>query len=389
MAGEHALLNPSGLKIWSTCTPSARLAEKIEKVDSVYAAEGTTAHVLFQLLANRQLKRIREQNYKIQLEQIKKDIYYNNGMLKYMQAYLSYVMSIYAKALTIDSNALILIEHKLNLSKYIPGSFGTADVLIFCSGHIWFIDLKYGQGIRVEAEENHQLKAYALGAIELGRLFFSKIKNISLTIYQPRIDHIDTWETTVDKLIDWAENDLRAKALMAWKGEGELVAGEHCRFCAVKPTCRAVRDHNLNIAKKRFESPKELSEEEISNVVLGSDQVISWLKSVNEYALKEALKGKSFPDLKLITARSDRKITDTDKAVSILRKAGYSLEEIYKQPEIKGIGELEKLLGKDDFNYYLRSVVKKPYGAPSLVHKDKPGEPYDRMKKAIEKFSQV
>lgn len=382
---EHAVLSPSSGEIWMHCTPAPRLAEKCEKKESEYADEGTACHELGELLINRQLRRIREQDFKVKLALLSQQKYYSKGMLNHAENYCTFVMSVYAKALKIDPKALIFVEKKINLSRYIPKSFGTADIIIVCTGYLWFIDLKYGQGVQVSAQENIQLKCYALGAIDLGELIFPDIEHVSLTIFQPRLNHIDTFETCTLILQDWAEKELIPKAKLAWEGKGEFIAGEHCRFCAAKPTCKANATFRMQDAKKVFKLPTTLSDEEISDILMRHESLINWSNSVKEYALKQAIQGKKWPGFKLVEGKSDRCYSDVSKVVKKLKSAGYSLDEIYQEPKIKGIGALEDLLGSKDFNYYLHDLLIKPDGAPTLVVESDKREPY-RKTKAIKRF---
>lgn len=365
---EHALLNPSSGEIWMQCTPAARAAAGINKSSS-YMDEGSLAHKLSELLILRQLKRMRESVFKVKLALLKSQYkqYYNRRLLKDCQKYVAYVMAQYAKALKRDPHALIFVETRLSLRTYIPESFGTGDILIMGTGFVWFIDLKYGKGKFVDAKENTQLKIYAVGALEYSELFFDKPEEIVLTIYQPRKDNITSWETTRTAIMDWVKKELEPKAKLAWEGAGIRVAGDHCFFCGAKPNCAVHRKYVEKAGSQAFKEPAELTPDQIAEVLEGGAQLKAWITAVEDWALIKAKEGMQFPGFKIVTGKSNRYIKDTDKAVSILQEAGYENKEIFVPPKLKGIGDLEDLLGQDDFYYYLKDVIVKPDGAATLV----------------------
>jgi len=341
----HAICSPSSASRWIVCTRSARLEASLPERSSVYADEGTLAHKLGELLILRQLKRIGEQIYKIRLAVIMKGEYYSDAMMEYAQEYCAYVVGRYMRALKVDRNAILFIETELNLRKYVPEGYGTADVLIICKNYIEFIDLKYGQGVPVSAVENKQLMLYGLGAIELGELFFENITTLHLTIYQPRIDNINSWTIDAMVLEDWAENELKERARMAFEGEGEFVPGSHCQFCDAKAQCKAHAKFRMSLAKYAFKDPDLLDDEEIADILTKYQGFVSWAQDVHKWALTQAVAGKQWPGFKLVAGRSHRRIVNVKGAVSALKAAGYKPEEIYKKPVIRGIGELEALLG--------------------------------------------
>lgn len=382
----HALLSPSSGSRWLVCTPSARLEDSLPEQSSSYSDEGDLAHKIGALLILRLLRRVKEQNFKIQLAELQRSPYYEKKMLEYCEDYAAYVMEVYAVALKRDRNALIFVETWLDLSKYVPEGFGTADVLIMCNGKVWFIDLKYGQGVPVDSVENKQLMLYGLGALDLSELYVESVEDLSLTIYQPRIDNTSTWETSAFDLELWADTDLKEKAALAFEGKGEYVPGSHCQFCAAKGSCRANAEHKLALAKYEFAKPTLLEPDEIANILDKYEGLINWAKAVKEHALKAALNGTEFPGYKVVVGKSNRYIRDPKEAVKILKTAGYSIEDIYHPLEMRGIQALENLMGKKDFGHYLNELIEKPYGAPALVPLANKGKPYDKSKAAADIF---
>ena len=162
--------------------------------------------------------------------------------------YAAYVAEQIEEAKTHCSDPLILIEEKLDFSKWVPEGFGTGDCVIIADDVLHIIDFKYGLGVLVDAEENPQMMCYALGALDTYEYLYS-IQTIRMTIFQPRRDNISTYEISRDNLMKWAEEILKPTAALAYNGEGEFHAGDHCQFCKAKATCRKRAEHNLELAQ--------------------------------------------------------------------------------------------------------------------------------------------
>jgi hypothetical protein len=248
------------------------------------------------------------------------------------------------------------------------------------------IDLKYGKGVPVFADENAQLKVYALGCLRECDFLYD-IDVVELIIYQPRLDSISSWEVTVDQLKAWAQEELIPKAKLAFAGEGDFNPGTWCRFCRAKATCRAHAEFNLEMAEHEFKDPALLTTAEVSDVLKRTDMLVNWAGAVGDYALAEALKGEKFPDFKLVEGRSNQVYTDTVTIVKTLREKQYKDDEIYQERKIKGIGELKKELGKDDFNRIVGPYLAKPAGKPTLVPADDKRPEINSIDSAIEAFS--
>ena len=259
------------------------------------------------------------------------------------------------------------IEQKLDLTEYIPESFGTADCVIISDGVMEVIDLKYGKGVPVYADYNPQLMLYGLGALNKYD-FMYEIESVKLTVVQPRLNNISSFLISVEELRKWANDVLKPQAELAFSGEGELNAGEWCKFCAVKNKCRALYEKQIELAKYEFKEPKLLSDEEIADILGRIPQLVEWANSVSEYAKDEAVNhGKAWPGYKLVEGRSIRKWSDEDLAAkAILSIPGVSEDQVYNT-KLKGISDIEKLVGKKIFAEKLSDVVVKPQGAPTLV----------------------
>lgn len=372
----HALLSASGAKRWMSCTPSMRLEQEmikqnpeIEHTSSDFAAEGTLAHEFGELELRKSQKLISTKEYNKQLQELRKHRLYKDDMEEYVDEYVSYILGLFADAKRRTSGAELLIEQRVDFSHLVEEGFGSNDAIIIADGVLDVGDLKYGKGERVDAFENPQLMLYALGSLRAFDLAYD-IHTVRLHIIQPRLDHISSWEISVEALEVWAETQVLPKAEMAFAGEGELHPGSHCKYCKASPRCTALAAFSLSAAKIEFDEPvgdpNLLSDEEMVEIYHAAPTISNWLKSVEEHMLGEAKKGKKFAGLKIVEGRSNRKWLDEEKVAELLLKAGKTKDEIYKSKLI-GIGDAEKLLTKPTFNTLLSDVVIKPAGMPSLV----------------------
>ena len=356
---KHALLSASGSSRWLNCPPSARLEEKYPESTSKYAEEGTLAHELAELELQKSFTGyIPWHSYDEQKKMIEESKLYLPEMADYVDTYVSYVL------LAAKSNALF-IEDKIDLIEFIEEGFGTCDAIIVGDGVLEVIDLKYGKGIRVEAKENSQLMLYGLGAYYKHELTYD-IKKIKLTIVQPRLDHISTWEIAPKKLMAWGNKVVKKQAKLAYAGEGDFNPGDHCQWCKAKPRCKALAASNLEIARHDFVDPAELTDKELLEVFEKQSLLVDWVKSVATYLLDKALEGKKWTGFKVVEGRANRKWSDVDKVGKVLSLEGHSEAEIFNT-KLKGLGDIEKLVGKDNFTALLGKLVIKPQGAPTLV----------------------
>ncbi len=356
--GEHALLSASSSHRWLNCPPSARLEEGFADSANDYAAEGTAAHAL----AEHKLREFLKLSSKRPVSR-----YDSQELEDYTDAYVAYACELISEAYLRSNDPITLVEQRLDFSHYVPEGFGTGDLVIVADGILDVVDLKYGKGIMVSAEHNPQMMLYALGALALFDNLYD-IQKVRMTICQPRLDNISIFELPLDKLLIWAETELKPKALLAMKGEGEFVCGEHCRFCRARATCRTRAERNLELAKLDFKPPALLTDDEIAEVLSRAEDLARWSADVWEYAQSEAISGrKKWPGYKVVEGRSNRKYSDEAVVAETLLAAGqYSENTIYNRKLI-GITDMEKLLGKKQFNELLDSFIVKPPGKQTLV----------------------
>lgn len=371
MPGTHALLSASAANRWLNCPGSARLTENMPETESPYAAEGTLAHSLADLKVRKKFVKMKKSEYDTQLAHIQKDPLYAPEMDGHTDTYLDYILGIahsYNKV-----KPYVVAEKRLDYSAYAPGGFGTCDCAILCKNDLHIFDFKYGKGVPVSAEDNPQLKLYALGALaEYGFLY--DIQSVILHIIQPRLDNISDFTIDVDALTAWG-NSIRHAAELAYKGEGEFKCGDHCRFCKAKAVCRA-RAEDFFTLEASAELPKELlSDHEIGEILERASRLKNWVSEVEEYVLSEILSGKSVEGWKAVEGRSNRKITDIDAAFEVLKKEGYDETLLYERKPIT-LTELEKLVTKKKLEELIGGMIDKPRGKPTLAPESDKRKPY-------------
>jgi len=361
----HALLSASGSKRWLSCTPSARLEATLpdqKKGPSAFdfSQEGTTAHSLGEIKLRYYYGQIGTEEYEEEYANIKATPYYNDDFEANVDNYVLYVRS------QIGEGDTPLFEQRVDFSDWVPDGFGTADVVILSKHAIRVIDLKFGKGIPVSAQDNTQLRLYALGAYSKFKEEYPDVKEVSYTIHQPRLDSISTDGTSVVKLIDWANYFVKPKAKKAWSGSGEFLPGEWCQFCKAKAQCRARSDFNTELAKLEFKKPALLDEEEVSEVLVKAQNLRTWVSDVEEYALTRAVQEEIVPPgFKLSTSVTHRKISDQALAATVLVEKGLAPEIIWEPPKLKSLASLEKI--NKQVSTWLGELVQRPEGQPKLV----------------------
>lgn len=367
--GEHALLSASGAHRWMVCTKSPRLEEYVQDETSVYASEGTLAHTLAEIKVAKEIGAISKQKFIKELKEIRSDSLYTEEMDKATDIHKDFCIERFHEAKAVSKDAVIMLEQRLDFSPWVPRGFGTSDTTIISDKTLEIIDLKYGKGIAVSAHENSQMKLYALGAInQFGFLY--EIETIYMTICQPRLDSISSFEMTVDDLLIWGDEVVKPKAELAFKGDGNFIAGDHCRFCKVKATCRARAEENTKLAVMDFQKPPLLTDEEVVEVLTSIDELISWAKSVQEYAQLMAIQeNKQWPGMKLVEGRGVRKYLDEETVVKALQESGCEEDVIYKK-SLNTISALEKMFGKKTFDLLLGHLLTKTSGKAKLVPED-------------------
>lgn len=373
---KHAVLSASASHRWLHCLPSARLELEFENTGSEAAREGTAAHEL----CEHKLKKALHMRSKRPVSD-----YDSDEMEECTDAYTDFVMEQVEIARQSCRDPIVLIEQHLDFSCYVPDGFGTGDCIIISDDRLHIIDFKYGMGVLVEAEENPQMKLYALGALQIYDALYD-INEVSMTIFQPRRENVSTWTIPVTELKEWAEEELRPKAEMAFEGQGEYVPGEWCTFCRAAVRCRARAEEKLRLAQTEFRMPPLLTDTEIEEILSVLPDLTKWANEITAYATDAAVNhGKEWQGFKVVEGRSVRKYRDEQKVAEAAKAAGY--KDIWRKSLIT-LTDMEKLMGKDTFKEILGDLVFKPPGKPTLVPKsDK--RPAINTTNAINEFNEI
>lgn len=380
---QHALLSASGAHRWLNCTPSARLEENFENKQTVYTQEGTLAHELAELKLRKNYETMSTRKYNSELKKIKENELYRSEMDSHTDTYADYI-----KQIMYTSKApCIFIEYKTDYSKYAREGFGTTDCVIIDGTTLHVIDFKYGQGVEVSAENNPQMMLYALGIYEANSIIYD-IKNVVLTIIQPRLDSISEWDMSIEDLIKWGNEVVIPKAEDAFAGIGDFKTGEYCRFCKAKGECRARAEANLHAIEIRKTVDKNLlTNDEIGVILNQCLDVEDWLKDLKETALNKILNGEKIEGWKAVEGRSNRVINNIDEAFDVLKKEGFDEAVLYERKPLS-LTELEKLVGKKKLAELLANYLEKPKGKPALVDSSDKRPDFETRTSAEEDFKE-
>lgn len=400
---KHAVLSASSSHRWIHCPPSARLAEQFPETTSQYAEAGRLAHAIAELKARKYfLEPISARAYNTQARKLQEDSHYDKGMEEATDGYLGYLKEL---SMTFAQPPFVALETRVDFSRYVPEGFGTADCIMIGAGRICIVDYKNGAGVPVEAENNSQMKLYALGALQVyAPIFGSSIKVVQLTIVQPNAGGVKTWETTVGDLRSWGEY-IRPLAMDAWRGTGDFAAGDWCRFCPAKAQCSARARQMLELEPLKgalpegshpaeVKAPHAISENvpplltdaEIGDVLTRAQELAAWVEDLRDYALSAALAGREIAGFKVVEGRGSRDWADIDAAFAALQERGV-VEALLYERKPASVAGLEKSLGKKVFAETAADLVVKKPGKPTLVPQSDKRPPYNPAAVAFSQLS--
>ena len=353
----HARLSASGAHRWMSCPGSVRLEAEFPESTSEYAEEGTLAHEFVELQLKLCCKSITKEQYEAKIAELQTQKYYSKEMETYAYEYASEVFNL-------GSELFVVSETRVDFSDYVKDGFGTADTLAVDGEHLFVIDYKYGKGVMVDAYNNPQLRLYALGAYEQFRLIYD-IKDVTMIIIQPRMDHISKQTITLEALLAFGET-VKEKALATEAPDAPCKCGEWCKFCKAKAVCRARADEAISLAGFTNIAPDTLLEAEIGLYLQKGQIVADWLKDLQEYAFKLLNEGKKVTGFKLVEGRSIRKWTNEGEAFQYIISNNLLPEAMLYEKKAVSLAQVEKMLGKAKFAP-LADFVTKPQGQPTMV----------------------
>lgn len=354
MPDQHAAITASGSHRWIHCPPSARLEAQFPDTSSDAAAEGTRAHDLAERKLKSWIRTGRRQRYKEDDE----------TMQEATDSYRDYVIGIYNDLKSAGADPDLNVEIQLDLSDWIPEGFGTSDACIPSTKALHIVDLKYGKGVKVDAENNSQMRLYALGAVALFGPIYD-FDTVVMHIYQPRLDNVSVETISRQDLLAWGDT-IKPIAKLAFDGEGTAQSGEWCTFCRCRNVCKTRASEMFAVLEDQPDTTF-MSVEDVAAYLPKLDDAIKWAKDLKDYALDRARAGEKIPGHKLVEGRSVRKVKDQGELASALLDAGYGPDLIWKPQELQTLTSLEKLVGKKTFATDYAEYIEKPKGKPVLV----------------------
>ena len=364
----HAKLSASGSAMWINCPGSIKANAGLVDKGSAFAAEGTAAHELAEMCLT---KENNPSDY--QLQNIN-GFEVDNEMVEHISGYVNYVRSI---------NGEHHYEQRVDFSQWVKDGFGTSDAIVLDGKTLHCIDLKYGRGVAVDAENNTQGLLYGLGAYESFSVFEDDFDTVKIHIYQPRIHNYSDWEISIKDLLAWGEW-VKDRAQLALSDNAPRVPGEkQCKWCKAKFGCKALADYTNELITAEFEDltpscdADKLNDDQIANVLAHKLLITEWLNAVEQYAFDKLERGEPVPGYKLVAGRSIRKWSDNAEQ-TLADQLG---DKAYSKKLI-GIGDAEKLIGKKQLEQM--AITIKPEGKPTIVPESDKRKPLSNVSEMFE-----
>lgn len=365
---EHSPLGPSASDRWMNCPGSVLLTLDYPDSSSVYAEEGTFAHLVSEWC------RVHNKPAEAYIGTMSDCGKFEVTPLfaAQVQMYLDYLYDFGA------GEVGAWYEMRVTYDAWVPFGFGKADDIRIDPGQrvCQVTDLKFGEGVKVNT--GNQNRCYALGVFQdMGHLY--DIDRFKLVVHQPRLDHVSEEEISTKELILWAQDEAKPAAEEAIQPGATFKAGSHCRWCPARADCSYRAQYNLEVMAGEMDNLEKDPDTGFSNAtsipdeVLGKlfgelDNIRSWANAVEERTLsrvqaRHEIIGPDGLPLKMVAGRSGaRSWKDKVEAEKALRGTKLKVKEILP-PSLISPTQAEKMLGK-----------KHPVLGPDLVSKSK-GKP--------------
>ena len=349
----HALLSASSAYRWLACPPSAAATLRYPSTPSIYAAEGTLAHEVAEAVVSGTAS----------TEELLAREGVTLEMVNHATDYRDYILE-----QRTSPDDVLMLEERVDFSPWVPEGFGTCDAILISNGVLTIVDYKYGVGVPVSAQDNPQMRLYALGALNDYGIALD-VNTVAMHIYQPRIHNIDSDAISVEDLLRWAEKVVKPTAAKAYAGKGTYKAGSHCKFCPHAARCRALANYcesYVNLHGVQHAVPA-LTFAEIGDILAVEPVITSWFRSVHGYAMAAMLDGEEIPGWKVVEGRlGNRQWADERRVVEILRDNGYT-EDDYTERKLKSPAGMDELLGKKNAAELLGGTIVRKPGSPTIV----------------------
>ncbi len=391
---QHAYLSASSAERWINCPGSARLAALYPERQSAVTEEGRLAHEVAAVLIAGTVGDLTDAELNAELDKLRPEVdaFYAEHtdmtgsfdvMRKILEPYADYVAEEFSEVRAADRAAVIMTEKRVDFSKYVPEGFGTADVIIMGENRLKVIDLKYGKGVPVSAENNPQIRLYALGALnEFDGIYETTVDTtVKTVICQPRLDSVTEEELSAIMLIQWAKSVVRPAALEASGPDaGFNPAGSWCvtHFCPAAGRCRARAEYVLEVGDYAIKDPGLLTDDELGEVLKRLDPLQTFAKKAADYAMSAILSGHPIRGWKVVEGRASRKYKDETQVAAAVKAAGYNEALIYER-SLLGITKMTSLLGAKEFREVIEDadLITISHGAPKLVPENDPRESFN------------
>lgn len=341
MSGVHARLSASSTHRWLNCPGSIRLAEGVKEAPSRYAAEGTFAHSIASDCLETNVDAVAFLGREEEVEGFKFTC--DQEMVDAVQVYLDSVRAcMNGSRKTFAYFEVGLIEP---LAKVDPDLGGTADAVVYAPEEqkLTVFDFKYGQGTYVEADDNEQMKIYALGAMLY--LAGKPVQDVEVVVVQPRFEGakpVRPWAFKAVEILDFAADVMTAAGLTRLPNPG-LKAGDWCKFCKAARTCPELERKQHALVAMDFDTALPVDMNALAAALKAIPLVKERIKAIEEFAYSEATAGRAVPGFKLVEKRPSRQWNDPE---AVKKWAEENAVNPYAEPELLSVAQLEKKLGE-------------------------------------------